>query len=1080
MSSDVLSIAVQFKSDQALASAERFERALNRIQQFDTKGLEAAIAKIGGALNKLGGIKISPQALEFIDKISQLGAATAALQNLDSLKAKMDAATESTSKFGGSLFETIYTLQTVSSILTQAAAGWKTFFLSTSMAADGAASLEVQFQSTFADAAGSADAKLTELMGTLDRTTGSVQELMISSGRMVSNFDIVGENAVQAAGDIAHLSSALANYQNVDVGTAQNAINMALAGQTRGLRQLGIMMTETDIKNRMFADSINGVVYASEEEAKCMATLALLQEKGSSAVAAFTDKNNRFSEQMKQLTDNFGELSEVIGAVFLPLITSIVKEINSVIKGFNDLGKTPFGSFIQSSIIVTGTFIGLLTTAALTLRMLIPVYRMLTASKGAATAATAAETLSVRANTAAYERNAAARLQAAKAGGGKVGAVLGVAAFATTAYAMSPTGSSKPVELDQNGFDHSVDKFDQAVNKQSSWNIGSILSGSTLTTALIASLIPKSVYGAVWGGAKTVGSAVLPTAGTAGRMVAGTPTAAATGGAFAAAGLGLWGGVESLLGNGSDLFVTGKNDHFGRSYNPLGESIDMLYGIRDEDAPSALKDFFHWWSGTTNTLKTIAEENAESEKRRIAQSKQMSGALAKYELETYEEKLKNLKSVSDFLTDVDIKRGKEIQNQEEDDFIKKATPRQVQAYFDKKIGKLEKRHENDLDVNDKFRQSDERIKMLTKSPAQKEADERAKAQIQAEKDNFVNSDITKKIQKQKGGAEWYANRILEFNSQIAKFDKNSKENGDLIKKEHDKIKALGNIRTKEQIQETVENLRKEEEKEKEYWKEKNESFKSLLEAYESGMDSWSESVMSSADLKSKYQNKYDSAVLSSQKETDPIKQRQALNDAMEAGKKLASMPQGIAMPHEPLVTSTASSALTADSTDAKSMMARVWDTSGNEQIQFEEETARNTRRMISELESINATIGTTGKWFAQNNESNGKSKTTDNPIVAFSNKMSAFLDNVQYLNNNSENASRLNPIAEFYEAMLGIKTEQINETQHAEVAAKDNKAEKENNRQMASTLRLMLDELRDMNKKSIQGNNYSSMTVAMV
>jgi len=303
-------------------------------------------------------------------------------------------------------------------------AGFAAFIHSCAQAGDSAENLQRQFDRTFSDAGESANESLESLKTELDRTTGSVQDLMVSSARALANFDITGEKSVELSSRYARLTEAIANYQDVSTDQAGGAIEQALLGQTRGLKQLGITLTENEIKYETFAQKMEGMTFASEEAAKASATLSLIERRAGDALGELGNKSERYSEQMKVFWDQLGDAAESAGSALIPALNAILKEVNELIKGFNALDEPS-----KSLITWTVTLAGGVTTATIAFKAMSPILKTVAAMFAFVTAAKAADTKATIANTDAVNANTVAKSANAKAGFGATGGALLAAGY---------------------------------------------------------------------------------------------------------------------------------------------------------------------------------------------------------------------------------------------------------------------------------------------------------------------------------------------------------------------------------------------------------------------------------------------------------------------------------------------------------------------------------------------------------------------------------------------------------------------------------------------------------------------------
>ncbi|MDR3235040.1 MAG: hypothetical protein LBT46_15495 [Planctomycetaceae bacterium] len=613
MSSDVLELNID--TSKALESLKRF---------YDTiEAVEEKMVNIGIAAQKISGIEFNTQETQ---------AAADALKRFEQEEEKI---TQQTPKMNSSLFETVFTLQSISTAVSQATSFWINYFKATALAADNANSLDLQYFSLFADTSDEATESLNRLKNDLGRTTGAVQEMMIATGTMISNFDITGASAVKTSEDVTKLVSAIGNFKNVDTSQVMQTINMALAGNSRSLRQLGIIIKDDDLKNRILQDSMKGIVYESESEAKAMAMLALITERSSNAISVFSDKDIKLSEQMKKLYDNFGELYEVIGAEFLPIVIEITKQMSDALKHFNALSESEFGAWIQKITIYGGTFVGVMGTLIIAKKTLIPLIKTAGISLLQTAGIWKAETNAIKENTAASIQNGTAK----RGIGGKLGLGLAVAGTAAVVLSMMPSGEKKAsAKMDEAG-----DKMNDAADKMSSfdWSNTGILIGM--------GLIGTGFYSGAGKTAMSAGKTAMSAGKGALSLAGGLPAAAL------AAGYGVASAADSgayslgLTKTTSDWNVAGKTSE--RFFGWLGESF-----YRDAELDKKVKAI------------------QDKEKKRLGEKTKKNEELTKTTLEAYEKMIGELEKAKDIIRNID-----------ENEFLRNREDKEAMMKTDEKV-----------------------------------------------------------------------------------------------------------------------------------------------------------------------------------------------------------------------------------------------------------------------------------------------------------------------------------------------------------------------------------------------------------
>ena len=104
-------------------------------------------------------------------------------------------------------------------------------------------------------------------------------------GAMLVPMGFAREEAARMSSEALNLSAALSEWSNgtLTVEQTQQILGKAILGQTKGLKQLGISISDTDIKTRLAAEGNDKLTGSALKRAKAEATLQLINEQSADA-----------------------------------------------------------------------------------------------------------------------------------------------------------------------------------------------------------------------------------------------------------------------------------------------------------------------------------------------------------------------------------------------------------------------------------------------------------------------------------------------------------------------------------------------------------------------------------------------------------------------------------------------------------------------------------------------------------------------------------------------------------------------------------------------------------------------------
>jgi hypothetical protein len=185
-----------------------------------------------------------------------------------------------------------------------------------------------------ADAVNAWAKTLGDAVGRSDDTlSGLAATARLAAGSLFAN----DEQATQAAQAFAQLAVQMEKVTGVESAQALDALSAALSGSTRGLKQFGIIITESDLKTEMFRQSIQGKVSDLTDAQKAVLTYNLILEKSATIQAGAANATGTLREAMTQLKESTGDVFESLGQTLAPAVLEVVNSLKQAVEWFNRL-----------------------------------------------------------------------------------------------------------------------------------------------------------------------------------------------------------------------------------------------------------------------------------------------------------------------------------------------------------------------------------------------------------------------------------------------------------------------------------------------------------------------------------------------------------------------------------------------------------------------------------------------------------------------------------------------------------------------------------------------------------------------
>lgn len=166
-------------------------------------------------------------------------------------------------------------------------------------------------------------------------------------GDMGTSMGLTQAEASNMSTSLAGLAGDLASFKNIDVEQAMTALNGVFTGETESLKTLGVVMTETNLKQ--FAEDA-GLVYNEMSQAeKVQLRYAYVMEMTKNAQGDYARTSDGTANSMRTLSATMDNLIAVLGESLLPAITPIIQFITDLLTKFGELDPG-----IQQVIVIIG------------------------------------------------------------------------------------------------------------------------------------------------------------------------------------------------------------------------------------------------------------------------------------------------------------------------------------------------------------------------------------------------------------------------------------------------------------------------------------------------------------------------------------------------------------------------------------------------------------------------------------------------------------------------------------------------------------------------------------------------------
>lgn len=253
-------------------------------------------------------------------------------------------------------------------------------------------------------------------------------------GDMGTSMGLTRKQAADMSMSLVELSADLSSFKNVSLEQSQNALKGIFTGETESLKNLGIIMTETQLKAYAMSKGIATSYSEMSQAEKVQLRYQYVLESSSNAIGDYARTNGEAAGQMRKLPEALKELASSFRDNVEPAITPLVTSLNSVIVNFGELSNGTKSLITRTALAVAaiGPLVSIIGKTTSTAGKLTTAYSKLYAKLKKKTAATVEDTAANATNAKSLDKTAKSADGAAKNVGG-----IGTAAKKTTPYILA-------------------------------------------------------------------------------------------------------------------------------------------------------------------------------------------------------------------------------------------------------------------------------------------------------------------------------------------------------------------------------------------------------------------------------------------------------------------------------------------------------------------------------------------------------------------------------------------------------------------------------------------------------------------
>ena len=206
---------------------------------------------------------------------------------------------------------------------------------------------------------------------------GSTLQMASLFGDMGTSLGLTQKEAATMGTTLVGVAGDLASFKDIGIDIAQTALAGIFTGETESLKKMGILITETTLKNSEYFKSLNKTWTSLTNVEKIQIRYNEILRQTTNAQGDYIETSEGFANQMRGLQETLKETGAELGKELIPLATDLVKVLTDLTSTVNELSDENRKSLVKWSGIATllGPLIfafGSLLTTMVSLSKIIP------------------------------------------------------------------------------------------------------------------------------------------------------------------------------------------------------------------------------------------------------------------------------------------------------------------------------------------------------------------------------------------------------------------------------------------------------------------------------------------------------------------------------------------------------------------------------------------------------------------------------------------------------------------------------------------------------------------------------------
>ena len=225
-------------------------------------------------------------------------------------------------------------------------------------AVESAEKLEVsskKYEDLFSEMMPAATKALYDMQAAYGLTSKQATTFLADASNAFVAMGATRERALEMAQSVVQLTAAISAYSGKPMVDVSKALDLALLGNTRNLRNYGLAIRQSAVNDELAARGKDKLTGSALQLATSEVALKLILEAAQVPLKTFAENSTSAAFQSQQLKANIDQLASSLGTAMMPTIKTIIGDLTKFVKSLDDISDST-----KTGVVVFGAFLALL------------------------------------------------------------------------------------------------------------------------------------------------------------------------------------------------------------------------------------------------------------------------------------------------------------------------------------------------------------------------------------------------------------------------------------------------------------------------------------------------------------------------------------------------------------------------------------------------------------------------------------------------------------------------------------------------------------------------------------------------